>query len=348
MSAIIDNGETQYDKYLSKFDATKLRDNRLSILRGWGSAVTLLEGSERRWRGGGYFLKWRGFGIAVDPGFDFLRNFHDAGYHGVEINVVVVSHNHPDHNFDLKGIDDLRYELYQRRETTSSPISRYALLWDQDTDRATKFAIDKPEHQYLPIVISSGYPQPVDLLRHEAKIPVRIIPFQAGHSRDVPNAMGMVIELLQDNGEPFRIGYTGDTAYSPTLHENLLNCDVLIASISQPSVEELQDATKKKDFHLGYRGTAMLLQECKPKLALIGEFWAGFTDLRIPLVKGLRQRSGLNAILPAGIGMHVQLPSLEIECTSCSRSKSFSAIKVAAAPDAFGGLAYLCPNCLIA
>ena len=106
IAAINEAGDTQYEKYLLKPDSE--RDDTLSILRGWSSAVTLLEGSERRWRGGGYFLKWRGFGIVIDPGFDFLRNFHDAGYHGREIASVVVSHNHPDHNSDIKDIDDLR------------------------------------------------------------------------------------------------------------------------------------------------------------------------------------------------------------------------------------------------
>ena len=86
-------------KYLAKESSG--RDDTLSILRGWSSAVTLLEGSERLWRGGGYFLKWHGKGIVIDPGLDFLRNLHDANYHAREIDAVLVSHNHPDHNADL-------------------------------------------------------------------------------------------------------------------------------------------------------------------------------------------------------------------------------------------------------
>jgi hypothetical protein len=114
-----------------------------------------------------------------------------------------------------------------------------------------------------------------------------------------------VLELLDRKGKPaMRIGYTADTAYFPDLPKHLSGCDVLIAHISQPTIDELQDASKRKEVHLGYRGTARLLKECNPKLALIGELWAGFTDLRIALIKGLRQRSGVDAILPAGWGMH--------------------------------------------
>lgn len=347
IAAIKEAGDTQYEKYISKPDSD--RDNTLSILRGWSSAVTLLEGSERRWRGGGYFLKWRGYGIVLDPGFDFLRNFHDASYHGREIHAVLVSHNHPDHNSDLKDIDDLRYELFKRLTTGGgSGCQPYVLLWDQDTDGATTFGYEKPQHQHEPVVMPSGFPQPINLPDHAARVPVRVTPFKVNHGNDVPHAMGMVLELLDKEGEPVvRIGYTGDTAYFEDLHRHLGKCDILIAHISQPSIDELNDASKLKDDHLGYRGTLRLLKECQPKLALIGEFWAGFADLRIPLVKGLRQRSGVSAVLPTGIAMNLRLPSLEIECTECGSATSFALVKVAPPADSFGSLAYLCPNCML-
>lgn len=349
IAAIRDAEDTQYDKYLKQPDSK--RDDTLSILRGWSSAVTLLEGSERRWRGGGYFLKWRGHGIVIDPGFDFLRNFHDAGYHGREIDVVAVSHNHSDHNFDLKALDDLRYELFSRLRARGQKTMPYVLVWDRDTDGATKFTSDTADHRYEPVPLTSALRHPIDLLtEHERKLPLRIIPFKVQHETkgDVPHAMGMVVELLDKKGKPaVRIGYTADTAYFEDLHQHLTGCDILIAHISQPSIEELQDVTKLKEVHLGYRGTARLLKECQPRLALIGEFWAGFTDLRISLVKGIRQRSGLDAVLPAGLAMHLRLPSLDIECTECKKRTPFANIKVAPPTDNFGSLAYLCPGCMI-
>jgi tetratricopeptide (TPR) repeat protein/ribonuclease BN (tRNA processing enzyme) len=346
IAAIQAAGNTQYDKYIAQPDSN--RDDTLSVLRGWSSAVTLLEGSKREWRGGGYFIKWHGHGLVIDPGFDFLRNFHDAHYHGREIHAVIVSHNHPDHNSDLKSIDDLRYELYKRRSEEKN-INPYLLVWDQDSNDATKFIIEAPKHLYEPIVMAYGYPQPIDLsCKHQAKLLFRVIPFQVRHGSDVPHAMGFVVELLDLNGRPLlRIGYTGDTGYFDGLATHLHNCDILIAHISQPSIEELQNPLKLKDSHLGYRGTARLLQECKPKLALIGEFWAGYSDLRIPLVKGLRFHTGSTAILPAGLGMHIQLPRLEIECTQCHTPTPFGTLKVGPAKSSFGDLGYLCPNCVL-
>ena len=338
--------ETQYEKYLSKQPSG--RDDTLSILRGWSSAVTLLEGSERLWRGGGYFLKWRGHGIVIDPGFDFLRNFHDEGYHGREIHAVLVSHNHSDHNSDLKQIDDLRYELFKRREDDTD-IRPYVLIWDEDTSQAKKdFGFEKPKHRHHEVVFSSGYPQPMDLRGHDCEIPILVKPFKVDHGSDVPHAMGFVIELLDDKGGvALRVGYTGDTRYSSKLSADIGECDALIAHISQPSIAELKNPTELKDTHLGYRGVVRLLQDCRPKLALIGEFWAGFADLRIPLVKGIRQRSGVEHVLPTGLGMHLKIPSLEIECTDCGKATPYSRIRVAPSPEHFGKLAYLCPSCVL-
>lgn len=356
MAAIREAKETQYHKYVKKPGSG--RDACLSILRGWSSAVTLLEGSERRWRGGGYFIRWRGHGIVIDPGFDFLRNFHDAGYHGREISLVIVSHDHPDHNSDLKDIDDLRYELFKLcleddhkhlPDGTPDPGGLpYLLVWDENTSHSVKFASGKPRHRLPAITLASGFPQPVNLEEHETRLPLRIIPFKASHGSDVIHAMGFVIELLDEQHQPaLRLGYTADTAYFPELASKLAGCDALIAHISQPSTQELQDETKLKTVHLGYRGTIKLLHETHPPLALIGEFWAGYTDLRIALTKGLRHHTGLKHILPTGLGMHLSLPALEIECTDCRQPTPYASVRVAPPTDEFGNLAYLCPSCLL-
>jgi len=349
IAAIKEAGDTQYEKYIGKIDSE--RKDIFSILRGWSSAVTLLEGSERRWRGGGYFVKWRDCGIVIDPGFDFLRNFHDAKYHGREINAVIVSHNHPDHNSDLKYIDDLKYELWTRLSPKDPKRRPYVLIWDRDTDGAVKFTIEKPEHRCEPVPLTSALQRSIDLSTEQSeKLPFRVLPFKVDHAvkGDVPNAMGLVLELLNEAGKAVvRIGYTSDTAYFPELHRNLENCDILIAHVSQPSIEELQSTSKLKEAHLGYQGTVRLLRESMPKLTLIGEFWAGFTDLRIPLVKGIRQRSGLETVLPAGLGMHIKLPSLNIECTECSKDIPYSSVKITPSADQFGDLSYLCPSCMI-
>jgi len=62
-------------------------------------------------RGGGYFLKWRGKGIAIDPGFDFIQNLASAKLNIGNIDAVVLTHGHNDHYIDLDPILSLLYEF---------------------------------------------------------------------------------------------------------------------------------------------------------------------------------------------------------------------------------------------
>ncbi len=107
-----------------------------------------------------------------------------------------------------------------------------------------------------------------------------MIPFKVQHETkgDVPHAMGMVVELLDKKGNTaLRIGYTGDTAYFKDLHEHLEKCHILIAHISQPSIEELQDATKFKEAHLALsrHGTALERVQAKTRAyrRILGRFY---------------------------------------------------------------------------
>ena len=43
----------------------------------------------------------------VDPGINFMENMHFTGLNINDINAVLVTHDHIDHNGDLPAIDDL-------------------------------------------------------------------------------------------------------------------------------------------------------------------------------------------------------------------------------------------------
>jgi hypothetical protein len=167
------------------------------------------------------------------------------------------------------------------------------------------------------------------------------------HGGDVPHATSFILTLVAEDGTGFQVGYTGDIAYYPELKDRLAGCDILLAHISRPDFQEYDDAKHRKRVHLGYRRLGQLLADAKPPLALIGEFWAGLTDLRIDLSQGLREQSGVEHVLPTSIGMHIQVPSREIECTECGKPTAFKQIRVAPPADIYGPLSYLCPGCLL-
>lgn len=341
----------KYDVYLRR--EGQKRDDVFSCLRGWSSAVTLLEGGQdTQWQGGGYFLKWQGRGIVIDPGFDFLDNFHDAGYNGREIDAVLVSHNHPDHNYDLGSVDDLRYELHRRwkvipeAERKGLDLSRCLLVIDEDTAKAFKH--DSPDHRRSPMKFDRANYEHRRWLQAINELPLNIEHFPVWHGEDVPGAMGMKLRLLGPDGKPALVlGYTGDCEYSDALTAHLEGCDILLAHISMPDPEEYTDEKHFKKKHLGYNGLAKLIERTKPRITLVGEFWAGLADLRIDLTQGLRQRTRSAVILPTGVGFHLHLPTLEVECTCCRKRVPCESVRVAPASTPFGPLGYLCERCLV-
>lgn len=339
-------GGTKYKEYMEL--PSSILNNCLIIMRGWSSALPLLGGVAQASRGGGYFIKWRGYGLVLDPGIDFVRNMRELGVHAREINAVVVSHNHTDHQHDLRAIDDLRYELYRRRESgTKNNIMPYVLISDQDTPQSLVFAAPDPEHRWPPISLSAGRNDKFELSTHDSRLPFTLNSFKVEHGDDVPGALGYVIELIDENNNPaIRIGYTGDTKFFKKLPGHFKNCDVLIAHISQPDIEEFGDNPEFKKAHLGYLGVKELIKSCKPDLSLIGEFWAGIDDLRINLTKGICIEIPNQPIFPTAIGMTVNLQGNSIRCTICKNWVPHTEIRVTPPTEPYGPLGYLCPNCI--
>jgi tetratricopeptide (TPR) repeat protein/ribonuclease BN (tRNA processing enzyme) len=334
------------------------RSSEFAVLRGWSSTSPLVVQEVSDCRGGGYFFTWAGSGIIIDPGHDFLRNFHAAGYHLRDVDAVVVSHNHGDHNQDLKAVDDLFYEMWKRtrdREPAArgeTPLYSYTLVWDTDSARHIQFEPPKADYRseltYDFARLEQGMEDAIRLTRPKS-LPLEIRYFRVKHSPDVPDAVGLRINCLDaaDHDSRFVIGYSADTGYFDELCEDaaLGHCDLLIAHVSQPDQKDYSNPNHRKKHHLGYRGTAALINGAKPKLTIVGEFWAGLADLRIDLVQGLRTLCGTNAILPGSQSLRVWLPSLEVVCTNCGRAVPVDSIHVAPPQMKFGPLNYLCDRC---
>jgi tetratricopeptide (TPR) repeat protein len=320
-----------------------------AILKGWGSAVPLLAGGQAACRGGGYFLKWRGTGLVVDPGFDFLKNFHDAGFHADEIQGVLVSHDHTDHNHDLRTLDDIKYELYKRMPDKRKRA--YDVF--RDTGTAHSVAFDPPEAAHrqplTELELSLWKKKAVKPLPigGNGQAPFTVRYFAAHHG--LKDALGLRVECLDagSNEAVLAVGFSCDTGYFEDLcsPEYLGKCDILVAHISEPDAEEYEDPEHLKKNHLGYRGAARLIQGCKPRLTVVCEFWAGVTDLRLDLVQGLRNLCNTKAILPGGVGLFIKPSTLDVRCSSCQAWCPRHEISVSGSDIPFGPLRYLCPNC---
>jgi ribonuclease BN (tRNA processing enzyme)/tetratricopeptide (TPR) repeat protein len=332
-------------------DTDRKNDVILAILKGWGSAVPLVLGGEGACRGGGYFLKFNGNGLAVDPGHDFLRNFHDQKFHMRELDAVLVSHNHPDHTHDLKSIDDIKYEIWASSEEETQP---YSLILDNDTGSVEEWTSEHKDFRKPPFRVDANRHDKVDLNK-ESYLPFNVESFKVEHTKDVPNAVGYRVSCIKEKKPFLTIGFSCDTKYSPELcnNDHLGGCDILVAHMSQPEIPELKDPVNAnfKEGHLGYRGTIELIKGCKPKLTIISEFWAGLDDARILLLQGLRNRCKTKNILPGGVGLLVkvtcELMCFQILCTNCKNWTQHEKIKIGSPSVPFGPLNYLCPDCCL-
>jgi hypothetical protein len=87
-------------------------------LQRWNSETP----AQGRSVGGGYFIYRTNeagvvdLGIAIDPGFDFIRNFFRMGFSLKDIDIVLVSHAHPDHLWDFESMIHLLHELEDKKK----------------------------------------------------------------------------------------------------------------------------------------------------------------------------------------------------------------------------------------
>ena len=285
----------------------------------------------------------------------YANNFHDAGLHAREIDAVVVSHNHTDHNQDLRSLDDICYELYKRADDAGRDQWKYVLVWDEDSEANVRLDPDPAAHR-APGPFRFDMQRLRDLGDNAidltpAGLPFTVKYFDADHGNDVPNAVGLRIECHHDdpNAMPVSVGFTCDTKYYGARcdEDHLHGCDILVAHVSQPEVRELQnpDCLKTNDPHLGLNGVAKLIEGAKPKLTILGEFWAGLADLRIDLAQALRERTGSDGIIPGGLGLLVDPATRKVKCTACPKWVPGDEVSVAAPALPFGALSYVCPEC---
>ncbi|MBW2647304.1 MAG: MBL fold metallo-hydrolase [Deltaproteobacteria bacterium] len=87
-------------------------------LQRWNS----LTPAQGRSVGGGYFIYRTNsedevdLGIAIDPGFDYVRNLFRMGFSLMDVDIVLISHAHPDHLWDFESVVQLLHELKGKKD----------------------------------------------------------------------------------------------------------------------------------------------------------------------------------------------------------------------------------------
>jgi len=327
-------------------------DDMLVVLRDWNSFSPILRrelrgqggrGPHER-LGGGYFLVWKGHGIVIDPGVDFVTQLYRKGLSIADVNTVIVTHCHLDHTRDVESLVDLNYRYNRAKGFKPHPAN--------DDFRQLQFRLcDSAFMKYSEYLKTSGCCRtPEQLVRggNTNRITdfaeVQAVPAQHmdinGREQE---AIGLVFVLKNESGPVVRVGITSDSKWIESLPESFSGCDVIVAHLGTIEVGEEKAATAGKregaadagkdtdtggflttdlENHLGTKGCFRLLQSVKPKIFVIGEFGEELVETRFKIIQVFHRLKpkdthlvlGGDSNLVIGLGKELSVCCSHLEC----------------------------------
>lgn len=321
--------------YLSKMknDSAGVFRNKFLILKGMSSSTPAMLNNifdTNDYVGGGFYLNWNGYGVAVDPGYSFVRNLHHYGLSVLDIQAVIITHEHMDHNIDMRLLDDLHFSASRFAEEERSKT----IDWYMDgisyamasVLRAEKSGFKEENCRLHSAVIGDA----AELKKDELNVtffPTRHIENDKkdgykGHT------FGCAF-CCKDEAQKKTIVYTSDTKYFDGLLDAVKDADMMVANISGIYEDDYMQI-KEKNTHLGYWGCYNLIRKCfeiygrYPRFYFLSEFWNGKSDIRYDIVKCLKRElegQGITdiRIIPSEPGMLYDIEKGSIQCSQCGQ-----------------------------
>lgn len=253
--------------------------DQFCILRSWSSFTPNLpqivdpraQDSAFTSRGGGYLLRWHGYGIAIDPGTGFIRNLYDCGYKIDDIDIVIITHNHFDHSYDLPGILDLDFRSKNKK------IINFIFA-------PNVLTVQKE------LIFSSGKNKKIYELKTGGEILIKedngaggslVIHALPAHHQDLGDeensSIGLDFKIIDNRGDlSKRIVISSDTHWCEKIKEKykeLEDVDILVTHLSTINFENLiNDQIPYYSKHLGLRGVYDMVETVAPNVAVISEW----------------------------------------------------------------------------
>lgn len=312
----------------------------LAVLRRWNSFTPALALSE----GGGYFLFAADsagkiiFGVVIDPGYDFLRNFFAEGFSIDDIDAILVSHDHPDHLDDFAPIVNVKFEAMKNRGGGNAHVSerKITAVLSEGSYKKLRYSIEGASDVFIDTrVIKRGHPTTLSAREGGCSLEVHATPaFHADLSTDC-DSIGFRITASHANRH-VNIGFTCDTTWDESLAKTYKDCDILCyhAGSITDEADHLFDyfGQGKVDRilferqHLYLPGTVMFsLHEELPgnQLKIISEFGEELkgglrVDYATRLGKYAAQRNGGSAaIIPSDTGLLIDALDQTLACICC-------------------------------
>ena len=326
----------------------------------------LLLGEQLRRDSGGFFIRWDECGIVINPGPNFLENFHSRGLFLKDITHVIVTKEAPEAYTDVKRIYDLNYQLNKinpelkvihyylnhKAHKELSHVLKPNFKQERNTVHSLELFLDSPDVEteelskgvtlnFFGTAAKGGFSPGAD--------------FKAASKGSATHSLGIRLDLTGVGRETLRIGYISGMPWTPMLAHHLGRCGLLIAGFGNTNPNDYGKLSYNEST-LGYFGTYTLLEEVKPDLLLCTEFDGREGDIRLEVAKKMRKEyqttsavtsKNIPAILPADKGLFVDLDSLRLECSISGTLFEPKDILVVKTNDTFGGLRYMSPKCLL-
>lgn len=236
-------------------------EDKLVVLRRWQSSNPKLPRPHgHRLRGGGYLLYWQGKGIAIDPGYDFVQNLYDEGFCLSDIDAIIISHAHPDHDDDLATLLTMLHEWNERQEIIGKPSSKRKVDLFMNVSSFQKFsAWTHSEHETLLKII------PLPQVTWDKNSDMYTKQYGNGIERIGPRrGKNTIIDLRGPDG------YNMELEIVPAWHDDVLNktqavgfifhlykakdCDQLNKTIPSSKRSRTRSAKPKPVCRIGYTG----------------------------------------------------------------------------------------------
>lgn len=235
-------------KYLMRPGRLEKRDEiRFHFLQRWSSINPAVpRPSAFKMKGGGYFLTFKGRGIAIDPGINFVENLYSEGFSIADVHYIIATHDHIDHIAEIDTIMSLHYKRYKidenkKRELTlilSPSVSiRYEFMVNQNPELFRK--IELTHHVKEMNIFKDFTIEPKKVFHRDICSPI------------FANSLGLILKFYAENKtKRYKIGVIGDSRYKEqgddgfyygnSISEQFMDCDILIAHINGTPFRELK------------------------------------------------------------------------------------------------------------
>ncbi len=308
----------------------------------------------------GFYFRWNGFGIAVNPSKGFLEQFHKEGHFIGDLNTVLCTrpdkhlHESLEHIYALNArcnrISERRHRIdyYLCVATHKELFHRLEPRYKQERDslhRLDKY-IDSEGGESITlhrgVQLSYFYPAESDIagILIELKLP--------DHELDEAIADAA---STSSNEHRFKFAYLPSELCRFPCPEGVVGCALVILSL-RPSLA--QSASLPEDCEAPDLATlSEFLTNARAKMALLAEFPSGAGDLRLEVAKHLKVRMGENGqgelfpILPADGTLQLEMATWRVQCAVTKSWVPAPFVHVVRREADFGPLHFMSSDCVL-